>query len=43
MFSYNNAKRHVQLDSEQEYFTRAEIYISNAASMTLRKVSIIDC
>jgi len=34
-----NAEQHVKLDSEQEYLTRAEVYISNAASMTLRKVN----
>jgi len=38
MFLYN-AEQHVKLDPEQEYLTRAEIYISNAASMTLRKVN----
>jgi len=38
MFLYN-AEQHVQLGLEQEYLSRAEIYISNAASTTVRKVN----
>lgn len=34
-----SAEQPNELDSEQEYLTWAEIYISNAASTTLRKVN----
>jgi hypothetical protein len=40
MYNYNREQLR-ESGSEREYITNAEIYISNAAAATLRKVNIL--
>jgi hypothetical protein len=39
MYFNDSGEQFRECDSEREYFVAAEIYISNAAGATLRKVS----
>lgn len=39
MYFNDSGEQFTECDSEREYFVAAEIYISNAAGATLRKVS----